>query len=204
MESQSAQSEPLSKQLEVWLKSKRHKTLAGLDEVFQDKSFAITFLVLMILPALPLPTGGITYVFELIVIFMCLELMVGRITPWLPKKWKHMRLGKTFTGKVIPTILKWIRWFEKRSTPRGLRMFTLPLFPRLFGLVVLIFTLAALLAPPFTGLDTLPSLGVVMVSLAVMLDDFLLFIVGVVTGTVGVVLTVVLGLIVVSSTSHFL
>jgi hypothetical protein len=195
---------PFSDQLEAWLKGKRPKTLASLDEVFGDKSFAISFLLLMILPALPLPTGGVTHVFEVIVILLCLELLVGRQTPWLPEKWKHMSLGKTLTGRVIPTILKWIRWLERRSSPRWSRFFTLPLVPRLLGLVVLIFTLGALLAPPFSGLDTLPSLGVVVVALAIILEDVIMLVAGVIIGTVGIGLTVVLGAALAESIKHFL
>jgi hypothetical protein len=37
---------------------------------------------------------------------------------------------------------------------------------------VIAVSLCASLAPPFTGLDTLPSLGVVLVSLGVVLEDF--------------------------------
>ena len=188
-----------SDQLETWLKSKGHKTLAGLDAVFQDKSFAITFLVLMIFPALPLPTGGVTHVFEIIVMLLCLEMMAGLKTPWLPKKWKHMHLGKALTGRVIPEMLKRIRWLEKRSSQRGRWVFGLPLFPRQVGLVVFGLTLAAFLAPPFSGLDTLPSLGVVLISLAIILDDLVMFLSGLLIGLAGVVLTVVLGTVIVES-----
>lgn len=193
-----------SDQLEKWLKGKQPKTIASLEEVFEDKSFAIIFLLLMILPATPLPTGGITHVFEVIVCLLCLELIIGRETPWLPKKWKHLSLGKTLTGKVIPTILKWIRWLEKRSSPRGRRFFEWPLVPRLLGLVVLVFTLGALLSPPFSGLDTLPSLGVVVISLAFILVDIIMLVAGVVIGSVGIGLTIALGAAVFESARHFL
>lgn len=192
-----------SDQLEAWLTSKQPKTLASLDKVFQDKSFAITFLVLMAFPALPLPTGGVTHVFEIIVMLMCLQLVIGRRTPWLPKKWKHMPLGKALTGKVIPVMLKWIRWFEKRSSSRGRWIFGLPLASRLIGLLIFGLTLAAFLAPPFSGLDTLPALGVVVISLAIILDDFLMFLAGLVIGLAGVMLTVVLGAVIVQSSRHF-
>lgn len=192
-----------SDQLEAWLRGKQPKTLAGLDAIFQDKSFAITFLVLMIFPALPIPTGGVTHVFEIIVMLLCLELIAGLKTPWLPKKWKHKHLGKSLTGKVIPEMLKRIRWLEKRSSARGRWVFSLPLFPRVLGAVVFGLTLAAFLAPPFSGLDTLPSLGVALISLAVILDDFLMFLAGLIIGAVGVVLTVVLGAAIVESSRHF-
>lgn len=194
---------PFSDQLELWLKSKKRKTLAGLDEVFQDKSFAITFLVLMAFPALPIPTGGITHVFELIVMLLCLEMVAGLKTPWLPNKWKHMHLGKVLTGTIIPTMMRWIRWFEKYSNPRGQRLFNLPLVPRLIGLAIFCLTLAAFLAPPFSGLDTLPSLGVVVISLAIILDDFLMLLIGLVLGFVGVVLDVALGAAIVESSRRF-
>jgi hypothetical protein len=54
-------------------------------------------------------------------------------------------------------------------------------------------TLGAFLAPPFTGLDTLPALGVVLLSLGVLLEDALVAIAGIVIGAGGVVLEVVLG-----------
>lgn len=193
-----------SDQLEGWLKGKQPKTLDSLDRVFQDKSFAITFLILMIFPALPLPTGGITHVFEIIVMLLCLELIVGIRTPWLPKKWKHMHLGKTLTGKVIPTMMRWIRWLERHSTTRGRWIFRAPLFQQLTGIIIFILTLSAFLAPPFSGLDTLPSLGVVVISLAIILDDALMFLAGMVLGIVGVVLDIVLGAAIVQSSRHFL
>lgn len=189
--------------LEAWLKGKSPKTLASLDQVFRDKSYAISFLVLMVFPALPLPTGGITHVFEIIVMLMCLELMAGFKTPWLPKKWKHMPLGKTLTGKVIPTMLRWIRWFEKRSSPRGRWLLNLPLASRLTGLIIFGLTLAAFLAPPFSGLDTLPALGVVIISLAIILDDLLLALAGILVGAAGVALTITLGAVIVQSSRHF-
>ena len=54
-------------------------------------------------------------------------------------------------------------------------------------------SVAAFLAPPFTGLDTLPSLGVVLLSLGVLLEDILVVIVAVLVALSGVVLEIVLG-----------
>ncbi len=42
-------------------------------------------------------------------------------------------------------------------------------------------------APPFSGLDTPPSLGVVLLSLGVLLEDFLVVVVAVAIGAAGVV-----------------
>jgi hypothetical protein len=52
---------------------------------------------------------------------------------------------------------------------------------------------AAFLAPPFSGLDTLPALGVVLIALGVLLEDVLIAGAGAIMGIVGVTLEVVLG-----------
>jgi hypothetical protein len=59
-----------------------------------------------------------------------------------------------------------------------------------------VFTLAAFVAPPFSGLDTLPSLGVVVLALGLLLHDVVVTIVGIVVGLAGVGLLFVLGSVV--------
>src|SRR5436190_2050250 len=62
-----------------------------------------------------------------------------------------------------------------------------------FRIVVLTLTLAAFLAPPFTGRDTLPSLGGVLIVLGGLLEDPLLGIAGAAIGAAGVIIAIVLG-----------
>ena len=58
----------------------------------------------------------------------------------------------------------------------------------LIGLVLLVFVLGAFLAPPFSGLDTLPALGVVVVCLGLVFSDGFIVGAGLVIGVVGLVL----------------
>ena len=60
----------VSHALESWLEGDGEKTVGSLIGVFDEKSFAILFVVLLGVPALPLPTGGATHVFELIAIVL--------------------------------------------------------------------------------------------------------------------------------------
>jgi len=182
-----------SDELEDWLRADSPKTLGDLGDAFQEKSFAVTILLLMFLPALPLPTGGITHVFEVITIFVALQMVLGRRTLWLPRRWKQRELGSTITGKAVPFIIRRVRWFEKFSRPRLARLFRQREFIRIVGLIIIGLTAAALIAPPFSGLDTLPALGVVAISLAIILEDAVVFGIGVLIGTGGVVLIVTIG-----------
>ena len=76
----------VSDQLEGWLTSDGDKTLGGLIELFEEKSFAILFVLLLGLPALPIPTGGATHVFEVIAVLLALQLIAGRDEIWLPEE----------------------------------------------------------------------------------------------------------------------
>src|SRR3989344_1435305 len=100
---------PFSEQLEHWLKDHRPKTVASFEHVFEEKSFAIIILILMAIPALPIPTGGITHVFEIIVMLLCLELMIGRRVIWLPKKWLKLKISAKTEEKLIPALAKRVR-----------------------------------------------------------------------------------------------
>jgi len=192
-----------SEELEKWHKSSQPKTLAGLSDVFAERSFAIIILLLMSIPALPLPTGGITHIFELITALLTLEMIAGRKTIWLPAKWKKRELGETLKGKAIPFIVRRVRWFEKYSRPRFRRLLAHRDFARVAGLVLLIFTIAAFVAPPFSGLDTLPALGAVVVSLSLILGDAVIFLAGCAIGVSGIALIFILGEAALTAFKHF-
>ena len=183
----------VSDELERWLQGDSEKTVAGLVGLFEEKSFAILFVVLLSVPALPLPTGGATHVFEIIAILLAAQLIAGRDHIWLPKRWRALELAGDRQQRFIAALMRLIRRLERISRPRLRFLFDHRLSNIVFGLLVTALCLAAFLAPPFTGLDTLPSLGVVLVSLSVLLEDFLVTIAGLIAGAAGVLLEIVLG-----------
>ncbi len=143
--------------------------------------------------ALPLPTGGATHVFEIIAVLLALQLIAGRDQIWLPQRWCRIQLAGDKQQAFLTRLMKTIRWLERFSRPRLRVLFDHRLSNAVFGVLVIAFTVAAFLAPPFTGLDTLPSLGVVLLSLAVLLEDIALVITAIVVGSGGVLLEVILG-----------
>jgi hypothetical protein len=189
-----------SEQLEEWLIGDGPKTLGALGDVFGEKSFAVTVLFLMFVPALPLPTGGVTHVFEVITVLIAAQMILGRRTIWLPQRWQRRELGGLTTGKAVPFMIRRIRWFEKFSRPRAARLIGSRWFLRLLGLVLIGFAVAAALAPPFSGLDTLPALGAVAVALSIILEDVVVLGIGLAIGIGGIALIVTVG----ATLLHFL
>lgn len=174
-------------QLEKWFQKNRSKTIGDLLEFFGEKSFAILFLHFMFIPALPIPTGGITTIVLIpSVVIASLQMIFGRRALWLPKKAGAMRINGNILSKAIPFMIRRIRWLEKFSKPRQSHLFKNPVFRTMIGIVVLVFALASLIAPPFSGFDTLPSMGVVIIALSIILDDFLFTIVGIIVGAFGI------------------
>jgi hypothetical protein len=188
-----ADSASLSEALERWLEGAGDKTVGSLIEVFEEKSFAVLFVVLMAVPALPAPTGGVTHVFEVIVVLLALQLVAGREQIWLPQRWRQRPLAGDRQEKFLNALMRLIRRLERFSKPRLGFLFDHRASNIVFGLLVIAGCIGAFLAPPFSGLDTLPALGVVLLSAGVLLGDFAIVVVGVIVGLVGIALEIVLG-----------
>jgi len=191
----------ISDALQGWLEGDSDKTLGSLVEVFGEKSFAVLFVLLLGVPALPLPTGGATHVFEIIAALLALQLIVGRDQIWLPQKWCKLELAGPKQQRFITGLMKLIRRLERFSRPRLRFLFQTRVSNSVYGLLVLGGTAGAFFAPPFTGLDTLPALGVVLLSLGVLLEDVIVVAVGLVVGAAGVLLEIIVGSAVVHGVS---
>jgi hypothetical protein len=185
--------EKVSEQLERWLSTDGEKTVGSLIDLFEEKSFALLFVLLLGVSALPLPTGGFTHVFEIIAVLLALELLVGHERIWLPQRWRNLDLVGERQQRFIAGLMRMIRRLERFSRPRLRFLFNHRLSNIVFGLLVIGGSVGAFLAVPFSGLDTLPSLGVVLLSLGVLLEDIVLAVVGVAVGVAGVVLEIVVG-----------
>jgi hypothetical protein len=185
--------ESVSNQLARWLTRDGEKTLGSLVELFGPKSFAILFVILLGVPALPLPTGGATHVFEIIAVLLAFQLVADREQIWLPRRWRTLQLAGPTQQRFLSTLMKLIRRLERISRPRLRILFDHRVTNTVFGLLVIAGSGGAFLAPPFSGLDTLPALGVVVLSLGVLLEDILVVVAAVLIGTAGVILEIVLG-----------
>jgi hypothetical protein len=182
-----------SDRLEAWTRGPEPRTLGGLIDTFEEKGFAVLFILLLAVAALPAPTGGVTHVFEAIAMLVALQLIIGRREIWLPDRVRGREIGGVAQGQFVDALVRRIRWLERRSRPRLGRLLNKRVSTIAYGLIVLALSLTAFLAPPFTGLDTLPALGVLVISLGILLEDAVLVLAGLLIGAVGVALVLVLG-----------
>lgn len=116
----------------------------------------------------------------------------GRTEVWLPRRWSALRLGGAARRRFLHALVALIRRLERVSRPRLRLLFDHRLSNVAFGALVAAGSIAAFVAPPFSGLDTLPALGVVLVSLGVVLEDIAFVALGIMAGAAGVALEIVL------------
>jgi len=184
---------PLSDRLDEWLGRPGTKSLGAVVDTFGPQSFALLFLILMAFPALPLPTGGVSHVLEVATVLLALELVIGRREVWLPRWLKRRQLTALGNDKFRRVLVKRIRWFERFTRPRFAHALDLRISRAVIGATVVALAVVAFLAPPFSGLDTLPALGVVVISLGMLFGDAVLVVAGMFLGSIGTVLVFILG-----------
>jgi hypothetical protein len=196
--------ESLSDRLSGWFAADGPKTIGGLLDHFGQQAFAVAFVLLLAPSALPIPTGGVTHVFDVIAVLLAVQLVVGRAEPWLPQKLKDREMKSLQNEKVTSKLLKPIDKVEKLARPRFVRTLHSPPGRIVFGVLVIVFTVAAFVAPPFSGLDTLPGMGVVFISLGVLFGDAIIFGIGVALGAGGIGLMIALAGAIKAGFGHFL
>jgi hypothetical protein len=186
-------SERVSDQIERWLDASGDHTVGALLDLFEEKSFAILFIILLGVSALPLPTGGATHLFDVIAVLGAAQLVVGRRKISMPERWRKLPLAGSTQKRLLNGLLKLLRFLERSSRPRLRVLFDHRASNIVFGLTVIAFTTGAFFAVPFSGLDTLPALGVVVVSVGVLLEDFAIVALGWFVGVAGITLEIALG-----------
>jgi hypothetical protein len=121
------------------------------------------------------------------------QMVLGLRTMWLPDRWRRRELGDLTTDRAIPFMARRVRQFERFSRPRWAPLFDQRWFLRVLGVVLMGFAVASAVAPPFSGLDTLPALGAVVVALAIILEDVVVLAVGAAIGAGGTVIILTIG-----------
>ncbi len=124
---------------------------------------------------------------------LALQLILGREQLWLPDRWRNLELAGDKQQRFIGALMRLIRRLERFSRPRMRFLFGHRWSNVAFGVLVICGTAGAFLAPPFTGLDTLPSMGVVLLSLGVLLEDVVIVCAGLLVGSAGIALEIALG-----------
>ncbi|OYW68143.1 MAG: exopolysaccharide biosynthesis protein exod [Bosea sp. 12-68-7] len=152
----------------------------------KDRAYALLVVLLGLPNCLPMPPP-IPLVCGLVLIFVAIQMLTGRVIPWLPPALLSRSIGKPVltraVDRAVPLLVRLERISRPRLTVLGSR-YAIPVI----GLLILVLALGLVVAAPFIGQIPL-GLAVCLVGLGLVERDGLLILAGAAFGAVGLVLS---------------
>ena len=162
-------------------------TLKSLLDIFHERGFGFFLFIFSLPAALPVPAFGLNTVIALPLLLLTAQQAIGRRTIWIPIKWHGKTLSKSRIDGFVQSADPWIKRLEFFIRPR-LGFITQGITSNLIG--VLGFIMALAVAIPFPLTNTVPSFGIAMMAIGVLMRDGLAVIAGAIIGTIWVCLLV--------------
>lgn len=159
-------------------------------DAFHERGFGF-FLFLFALPAaLPLPAVGIGTVLGLPLLFLTAQLALRRHTIWMPESVRKRTLERAQLMKFIDIGLPWVRRLEILVRPR-LGWITHGAVSAIIGVLGFIMACSVLLPIPLT--NTVPSFGIALMAVGIIMRDGLAVLAGAVAGIAWIAALILLG-----------
>ncbi len=163
-------------------------TIGSLLEAFHERGFGF-FLFLIALPcALPIPSMGISTLISLPLLLLTGQQALGFHTIWLPGSLKRRTVSGEGIQKFITLCMPWVRRLEIFVRPR-LGFMTQGVFSHLIGISGFIMAMSNALPVPLT--NTVPCIGICLMSVGVVMRDGLAVLGGMALGLAWIAMLVV-------------
>lgn len=149
-------------------------------DAVHERGFGFILFVIALPMALPLPVPpGVNILLASPLILLTAQQAIGRRTIWLPQKILNKSVTREKFQNIVQGCLPWLKRMEFFIRPR-MGFITQGLFSNLIGLFGLIMALSVCIPLPLT--NTVPSLGIALMALGVIMRDGLAVIAGMVIG----------------------
>lgn len=155
-----------------------------------ERGFGVLLAIAALPLCLPVPVPpGYTTFFSIPLFIFSVQMMWGMQAPWVPKWLAEKRIQKERLEKLIEKGAPWLRKIESYLHPR-LTYISVRAWERIIGIFAFIFSVSIALPIPLTNFP--PGWGILIMSLGLLSKDGLTIIVGMIVGTIGVGITMVI------------
>ena len=157
-------------------------------EAFGERAFGFVIILFSLPNCLPAPPG-MNSVFGVPVLLFAVQLALGFKKPWLPRRILDKRFRVATFRKIIDAAEPKLRRVENLLRPRHTALFG-PRGDRLIGVFAVILALCVIV--PLPGTNWVPSIALVILSMAILQEDGLVLGFGILAGIAGMAYTVIL------------
>ncbi|GAA5081365.1 exopolysaccharide biosynthesis protein [Roseibacterium beibuensis] len=154
-------------------------TLAWILSHLHERAFGLFLLVLALPCCIPF-LYGVPQVVALPLMFVSVQILMGRTVPWLPQKLAARTVTTASLQNLASRAGPWLRRIEAVSRPRLSALTRRPM-DQLVGLALVLFSASILVPLPAT--NTVPGFAVVMISMGLLQRDGILVTLGSIIGT---------------------
>ncbi|MBD2666849.1 exopolysaccharide biosynthesis protein [Richelia sinica] len=146
-------------------------TLGDILAETSERGFSLV-IALLVLPFLfPMPPG-LTGPFGAACLILSVQMLLGRRSPWLPKKIAKYQFPRPITQVILNNLRRVTRIVEKIACPRLEAIASHPWTWQLNGLCFSWLTILLISPIPFT--NPIPTIGILLLAIATIEDDGLL------------------------------
>lgn len=157
-------------------------------EAFGERAFGFVIILFSLPNCIPAPPG-MNSVFGIPILLFAVQLALGFKKPWLPRRILDKRFRVATFRKIIDAAEPKLRRVENLLRPRHTALFG-PRGDRLIGTFAVILALCVIV--PLPGTNWVPSIALVILSMAILQEDGLVLGFGILAGIVGIAYTVIL------------
>ena len=165
-------------------------SVADIKNSLHERGFGILLAIAALPICLPIPVPpGYTTFFSIPLFIFSVQMMWGMKSPWLPEWISKKEINKKSLEKLIEKATPWLRKIESYLHPR-LTYISVHAWERIIGIFAFIFTISISLPIPLTNFP--PGWGILIMSLGLLNKDGLTIIVGMIVGTIGIGITLII------------
>lgn len=162
-------------------------------EALHERGFGFLLFIFALPAAIPLPGLGVNLIIATPLLFLTAQLALGRHTIWIPEKMKYKSISRERFESMLEAAFPTIHKIEFLVRPR-LGFITQGVFSNVIGFLGLIMALSICVPLPLT--NTVPSMGIALMAVGVIMRDGLAVIAGALLGTAWVcMLALVIGFV---------
>lgn len=177
-------------QLVVLQNNNDKMSVSEIKNSLHERGFGILLAIAALPICLPIPVPpGYTTFFSIPLFIFSVQMMWGMKSPWLPEWISKKEINKTNLEKLIEKATPWLRKIESYLHPR-LTYISVHAWERIIGIFAFIFTISIALPIPLTNFP--PGWGILIMSLGLLNKDGLTIIVGMIVGTIGIGITLII------------